>query len=111
MAFSPDGTLLATGSQGGSAIIWGAATGQPLRTLIDPNRQGGSVSSVAFSPDGQRLATADTTAKLWEVATGKQLATLSDGTSGIVVVAFGPDGTRLATASSYKTANVWEVKP
>src|SRR5206468_1065208 len=59
------------------------------------------VISVAFSPNGQRLATAsdDRTVKVWDAATGRELRTLQGHTS----VAFSPDGRHLASASEGKT--------
>ncbi len=65
MAFSPDGRLLATASEDGTAQLWDPATGEHLRTLTG---QTGWVRGVAFSPDGRLLATAslDETARLWD---------------------------------------------
>nr|WP_243714805.1 hypothetical protein [Actinomadura bangladeshensis] len=60
MAFSPDGTILATGGQ---ARFWDTATGEPVKLLKDnPD----SVSAIAFSPDGELLASAgkDSTVRL-----------------------------------------------
>jgi WD40 repeat protein len=70
-----------------------------------------AVYSVAYSPDGKRLATGsvDKTAKLWDAATGKELRTFSGHTDWVTGVAFSPDGTRLATASADKTVRVWDV--
>jgi WD40 repeat protein len=71
----------------------------------------GDVNSVAWSPDGKRLATGseDSTAKVWETGTGKELLSLSGHTDRISSVAWSPDGKRLATGSWDKTAKVWDV--
>src|SRR5262249_19871341 len=60
VAFSPDGTTVATASDDGTARMWNAHTGQPITTLT------GSVNDVAFSPDGTTVATIsnDNTARL-----------------------------------------------
>ena len=55
VAFSPDGTRLATGSDDQTVKLWDAATGEEVLTLRSHT---GVVSSVAFSPDGRRLASA-----------------------------------------------------
>jgi predicted NACHT family NTPase len=64
---------------------------------------------VAFSPDGGRVATAsyDRTARLWDAASGKQLAVLKGHTDSVRSIAFSPDGSRLATASHDGTARLW----
>ncbi len=69
------------------------------------------VIAVAFSSDGTRIVTgsADTTAQVWEAATGELLLTLSGHTDAIYGIAFSPDGRRIATASMDKTAKVWDA--
>jgi WD40 repeat protein len=64
---------------------------------------------VAFSPDGRLLATAsiDSTARVWDPATGDCLRTLTGHAESVDGVAFSPDGRLLATASIDRTAKVW----
>jgi WD40 repeat protein/serine/threonine protein kinase len=66
------------------------------------------VVSVAFSPDGRRLASGswDRTIKVWEAKAGKELLTIKDAHGP---VAFSPDGTRLASASQGRTVQVWDA--
>jgi hypothetical protein len=70
------------------------------------------VTSVCFSPDGERLATGslDHTARVWEARTGQPLFTLQGHSLGVYSVSFSPDGTRLATGSADKTARLWDVR-
>jgi WD40 repeat protein/serine/threonine protein kinase len=69
------------------------------------------VSSVAFSPNGQRILTGsdDKTAKVWDAATGNYLFTLTEHSSGITSVAFSADGQRIVTGSADQTAKVWDA--
>jgi hypothetical protein len=69
------------------------------------------VYSVAFSPDGKRLASAsrDETVILWDVDSRKPLATLEGHKDAVYGVAFSPDGKRLASASKDKTVILWDV--
>jgi WD40 repeat protein len=67
--------------------------------------------SAAFSPDGKRVVTAsfDKTARLWDAASGKEIAVLKGHTNQVQSAAFSPDGKRVVTASSDNTARLWDV--
>jgi len=69
------------------------------------------VWSVAYSPDGRTLAAADDEGKLklWDTATGKELAVLSGHDGGILSVAWSHDGRKLVTASSDTTVKLWDA--
>ncbi|TXT21140.1 MAG: hypothetical protein FD138_4104, partial [Planctomycetota bacterium] len=74
----------------------------------------GAVTSVAFSPDGKRLASASGDArngevKVWDATTGHETLTLKGHTSQVKSVAFSPDGKRLASASGDSTVKLWDA--
>ena len=85
VAFSPDGTRLATASDDGTARIWDTATGTTITTLTGHTN---AVLGVTFSPDGTRLATAsaDGTARIWDTATGTTITTLTGHTNTVLGV-------------------------
>jgi WD40 repeat protein len=70
-----------------------------------------NVNSVAFSPDGQMLATGSTDAliRLWQLSDGTLLDTLSGHTDSVWNVTFSPDGETLASASLDHTIRLWQV--
>lgn len=111
LAVSPDGTLLASGSQDGAISLWQAETGELVRRL-EGHSDVIAVGGIAFSPLGERLASAsyDGTARVWDVATGESLSVLSKDTGVVDTVAFSPDGTTLATTSADRRIVLWDLE-
>jgi hypothetical protein len=110
VAFSPDGTLLASGCTGRSVWIWRVEDGECLGLWKGHTDE---VWSVAFSPDGEILASGsrDGTVRLWKVSGGTLLHTLPERVRPIPVnsVAFSPDGRTLASGAGDNMVRLWAV--
>ncbi|EED11615.1 WD-repeat protein, putative [Talaromyces stipitatus ATCC 10500] len=108
IAFSPDGTMLASASFDCTVQLWDTATGSARQTLEGHTDR---VTAIAFSLDGTMLASAsgDRTVRLWDTATGNARKTLEGHTDWVRAIAFSPDGTMLASASDDCTVRLWDT--
>jgi WD40 repeat protein/serine/threonine protein kinase len=118
VAFSPDGRLLASASRGrGIVKLWSMDAGELMATLKgrrDTPKEGWKVrwySGVAFSPDGETLASAgmDESVELWDVSSEKQITTLRGHTGFVQSVAFSHQGDILASGGTDTTVKLWDL--
>jgi len=108
VAYSPDGTRLASIGTDGTAKIWDPQTGKLLSTLVEGS--GDSGFTIAFSPDGTLLGTVwMQKVIIWNAATGSKVAVLPGNLLGptIIHISFSPDSQRVAVANVDGTPIVW----
>jgi len=104
--FDPSGARVLTAG-GDAAWLWGAENGAVLAVL----RVNGYIRSAVFDSSGARVLTAssDNIARLWDAATGAELAILRGNQNWILTAAFDPSGARVLTFDDDKTARIWDA--
>ena len=112
--FSPDGQFVAAGGDSLPTIrVWDVASGHLVAVLQGHTEP---VESLAFSPDGRKLASGsfDATVRIWDFASRKELLVYRGHSKAIATVAFNPTGETLASASMDNRLageiHLWDVK-
>ncbi|MGH9802530.1 MAG: protein kinase domain-containing protein [Blastocatellia bacterium] len=109
IALSPNGELIALGTQSNTVELLDVKNGQRPELL---GWHSGIVRAVAFSPDGKLLASSDAVGvvKIWNVEARREIRQIAGhGNSIVHSIAFSPDGQTLATGGRDKTARLWEI--
>jgi WD40 repeat protein len=106
---SPDGTRIAAGHNDGHIRIYDTADGRLVHTLPHP----GEIKVIRFAPDGSGRFVSGSTNRLahvWDVTTGKKIATLKGHTDNLIAAAWSPDARMIATASYDRSARLWDAR-
>jgi WD40 repeat protein/predicted Ser/Thr protein kinase len=109
LAFSPDGTRLASCGEDRVARLWDPANGALVATCRGHESR---VVSAAFRPDGARLVTTSTdgTVRQWDVTTGREVEPPYDRHYGVVTAAaYSPDGDWVASTGADRTIRMWRA--
>jgi len=115
VAYSPDGSTIATSADDGSVRLWSVTDPAHPRQLSSVPDSGASVYTVAFAPDGRTLAAAgvDDFTRLWDVADPAHPVRLGKPLGGLhgyaIGLAFSPSGGLLAVGSQDGTVHLWNV--
>lgn len=110
VAFSPDGKVLASGSQDKTIQLWDISTRSHLKTLTGHEE---GVTAVVYSPDGSTLVSGsqDGTIRLWHAHTGDLMLPPIEEAGQVTSLAYSPDGNLLASGSGDANAvHVWNAQ-
>ena len=109
LVFSPDGKMILTGSDDGTARLWNSLSGEPVGRTMQHSK---NVMAVAFSPDGRTILTgsADKTVRQWDTSSGKPVGKALLHKALVSAIAFSPDGKTILTGCDDNTARLWDAR-
>lgn len=108
IAWSPDGTKIASASNDYTVRIWDATTGECLTILKGHSKE---VRTVTWSPDGSQLASGsrDMHVLIWDVPTGKNIRWVYAHFDSVWTVDWSPDGRFLASGANDNRVQIWDT--
>jgi WD40 repeat protein len=110
LAFSSDGRTMASGDQHGVVTLWDRTTGEARATLGAAGDRVFMNEVLAFSSDGRTLVVAvDRSVQLWDMDTGRRVASLEGHQGKVKCLAYSPGGTHLVSDSYDRTVWLWDV--
>jgi len=109
VAYSPDGSRIATAAADSTLRILDARTGEQIMAL---QGHADGVNSVAYSNDGARIVTAsdDNTLRVWDAISGKHLLSLEGHLDSANSAVFSPDGSKIASTARDNTVRIWDSR-
>jgi WD40 repeat protein len=108
VAWSPDGTQIASASLDTTVRVWNVADGAVRVTLTGHTDW---VFGVTWSPDGTHIASGgtDATVRVWDAASGEEVAVLEGHEDSVTAVAWSPDGALIASGSADQSVRLWDA--
>ena len=120
LAISSDGRTALSSAGDGTLVLWELINAAEIRRFAGHKTEG--LTSVAFTPDGKRVLTAEwgdafgysfgssNNMRLWDVATGEELQVFEGHTAGISMIAVSADGRKALTGSEDGTIRLWDLE-
>ena len=112
VAFAPDSTRLASAGRAGALRVWDARTGNPIGASIATGQN--LLTSVAFTPDGQRIVTGGgNSVRIWDAASGQAVGAPMIHDELVRAIAISPDGRRIVSAgvegANFGRLKLWDA--
>lgn len=106
LCFSKDGDKIVTGSSDATAKLWEADSGNLLQQFSGIATR---FYSIAYSPDGKKIASSGMGSYIWDRETGQKKYMLSNDTGWVSSIAYSKDGSKIVTASFDSSIQVWDA--